>query len=82
MAERLGPNWAVFNQHCNDAGDRAMAILDEFYPSWGKEVRDIEKKGNGIMAIFDEKPIPATAAYTMLVTAFVNEDKEQDNGTE
>jgi len=74
MAERMGPTWAVFNGHCNDASDRAIALLKEFYPSWAKEIKKAEKKG--IMVIFDKAPTPATAAFSMLVTAFVNEEKE------
>ncbi len=75
MAKRLSPGFAVFNQHCNKAGDRAMALLKEFTPEWAKEVEMADVKGNGIMAIFDTSPTPATAAYTMLVTAFVNEKR-------
>ena len=77
MAERMGPTWAVFNGHSNDASDRAVAILEEFYPSWAEEIKKAQEKG--IMVIFDKEPTPATAAFSMLVTAFVNEDKEQDN---
>ena len=73
MAERMGPNFAVFNGHCNEASDRAIALLKEFYPSWAKEIKKAKKKG--IMVIFDKAPTPATAAYSMLVTAFVNEDR-------
>lgn len=76
-AERLSPNWAVFNQHSNKAGDRAMALLKEFTPDWAEEVETAEAEGNGIMAIFNEPPTPATAAYSMLVTAFVNEKRSK-----
>lgn len=73
MTERLNPQFAVFNQHLNDAADRALALLDEFAPSIAEDIRKIDKKG--IMSIFDKPPNESTAAYVWLVTAFVNEQK-------
>lgn len=78
MAERMGPTWAVFNGHSNDASDRAVAILEEFYPSWAEEIAKAQEEG--IMVIFDKEPTPATAAFSMLVTAFVNEDRKGEEG--
>ena len=69
----LGPNWAVFNGHKNNATDRAFALLDQVNPDYAEEVRALEKKGNGIMHIFQVTPTPATAAFAYLVCAFVNE---------
>ncbi len=74
MAERLGPNMAVFNNHVNDADKRAKALLAEFAPKLAEEIEAAENIG--IMSIFAEEATNATAAYAWLVTAFVNENRE------
>jgi hypothetical protein len=73
VEELMDPGFAVFNQHVNDAGKRALKILESQFPSFVEEVKKAEEEG--IMVIFNEKPTPATAAYVALVTAFVNENR-------
>lgn len=74
--ERMGPHLAVFNGHCNQAENRAIKLLREFSPEYAKEVETVKK--TGIMAIFEDEPTPATAAFAFLVTAFVNEHGEDN----
>lgn len=51
------PEWAVFNLHVNDAGKRALAIVSRLYGE--KELAKlVELDKLGIMAIFDEYPLP------------------------
>lgn len=69
-------NTAVFNNHVNDADNRARAIMRDFMPNWLQELEAVERDGNGIMHIFNVKATPATAAYAALVTAFVNENRK------
>lgn len=77
MTERaMSINFAVFNGHVNDADKRSRALMRALMPEWLEAVERIESDGNGIMAIFQVEIEPATAAYTALVTAFVNEDRE------
>ncbi len=71
---KLDPHFALFNLHINNAGERAIKILEEHFPSsWVEKIRTLQ--ASGIMALFDEDPAPATAAYLALVTAFVNESE-------
>ncbi len=67
--------FSVFNGHCNNAEKRAIKLLRKHYPDWADEIEAAKKKG--IMSVFDQAPTPATAAFTMLVTAFVNEKKRK-----
>lgn len=69
--ERMSPNFAVFNNHVNGAGDRARELIREFAPTLADEIDAIDEKG--IMGVFDKEPTQATSAYVWLVTAFVNE---------
>jgi class 3 adenylate cyclase len=73
--------FAVFNQHINDAGERARAVMAKASPKWLARVDAISLEGDGIMAIFDQKPNAATRRYVSLVTQFVNEriERERDN---
>lgn len=71
--ERMGPGFAVFNSHKNDAHDNALRILDASFPKMAYEIREIAEE-EGIMVIFNREPTPATSAYVTLVTAFVNGD--------
>lgn len=75
VKERMGAYFAVFNGHVNDAHERVMQEMDRSFPTWAKEVREIDEEENGIMAIFKQKAKPSTAAYVALVTYFVNEDR-------
>jgi hypothetical protein len=69
--------FSVFNGHVNKAHKRAMKLLRKHYPDWATEIETITKKRGGIMGIFDSEPTPATASYSMLVTAFANEKKRK-----
>lgn len=75
MGNPMHPNFALFNLHVNDAGVRAFALMDAYFPKLAASVRRAEKKGGGIMAILDRAPTPATAMFLGLVTAFVNENR-------
>lgn len=71
--ERLDPQFAVFNLHVNDAGNRADA---EFVAQFGRAKFDEKIKPlheAGIMSVFDKEPTKWTLAWVALVTAFVNE---------
>ena len=67
--------FSVFNNHVNKADKRARKLMRKHYPDWADEIDKATDKG--IMSIFDKAPTPATAAYSMLVTAFVNENKKK-----
>lgn len=71
----MSPGFALFNLHCNKAGERAFALLDRHFTKWANEVREAEKAGGGIMALLETDLTPASAAFIALVTAFVNEDR-------
>ena len=73
--EQLSPAFSVFNNHANDADKKARACLNEYFNGSLEELERIEKKHNGIMGIFDEKPNIHTAAYVALVTYIVNEGR-------
>ena len=70
---KMGSMVAVFNQHINDAGKRALKVMEENYPLAYARVVEIEKQEHGIMGIFHQLPEEATMMYVALVTAFVNE---------
>jgi len=61
----------VFNGHSNDADLRARTLMQVVCPTWLEEVVQLETEKNGIMGIFDGELTPATAAYVILVNAFV-----------
>jgi len=69
----MGVNLSVFNGHVNDASRKARALMGETCPDMLAEVDAIEVAGNGIMAIFNEKPTLATTMFSTLVFAYVNE---------
>lgn len=75
MEPAMSPGFALFNLHCNKAGERAFALLDRHFTKWANEVREAEKAGGGIMVLLQNDPTPASAAFIALVTAFVNEDR-------
>ena len=66
---------SVFNNHVNNADQKARAVMRQLCPAFLEQVEDIEKEGNGIMAIFQQSPSAATAYYVAMVQYFVNEDK-------
>lgn len=68
--ERMGGYISVFNNHINNAGNRAKAVMEEFFPTYYSEIAKADAKG--IMSIFGEEPSKATLIYVALVTAFVN----------
>ena len=73
--ERLNQGFSVFNLHVNNAGKRADA---EFIAQFGQEkfdevIKPMHKEG--IMVIFHNPPTIFTMAWTVLVTAFVNENR-------
>ncbi len=73
IKNNMTPYFAVFNSHINNADKRVRRIMKEYFPDDLKELKKIEKKGNGIMTIFQDDPCLSTYLYTGLVTAFVNE---------
>lgn len=75
-AKRLDQYFSVFNNHLNNASDRANA---EFIAQFGQESYDSHIAPfhvDGIMAIFAEEPTPPTIVWVALVTTFVNENRE------
>jgi hypothetical protein len=73
---RMNQSFSVFNSHVNDASQRADA---EFIAQFGDEVfaREIAPLHHkGIMSIFDGAPNIHTLAWVVLVTAYVNENRE------
>jgi len=70
--EPMDPYFALFNNHVNDAGERALAVLDEHFSEYAEEIRAAEEEG--IMGIMQVDPTFAAVAYVALVTAFVNEE--------
>ena len=76
--EVLTLGFAVFNGHVNNANLRARALMSVIAPRFLEEVEQIEREGNGIMAIFNQPDTSATVMYASLVTAFVNEKAEID----
>jgi len=76
MTESMGPYLAVFNDHLNNAHDRALAVLEVESKVWAQEIRECKERG--IMGIFSEEPTPATRRYVELVTGFVNEGAGDD----
>ncbi len=72
--KKMSPGFALFNCHVNDAKDRALAVLDEYFPKFADEIRTADEEG--LMSIIGTEPTPATASFVVLVTMFVNESKE------
>lgn len=66
---------SVFNGHINNANKRAREIMKGIAPDFLKRINQIERKGGGIMAIFDYNPgdEPATMMFASMVAAFVND---------
>ena len=56
MANYLDPYFAVFNNHTNNANERARKALTKMQPEWGERIEELEKEGNGIMYIFKIPP--------------------------
>lgn len=73
--EILDPYFAVFNQHINDAGNRAkIAFIKRFSQGeWNEHIQPFEDKG--IMSMFNEKPNKYLLWYAETVAVFVNENK-------
>jgi len=69
------PGFAVFNQHVNDAGNRAVALLRHLYDEEGLYPLMKHRHAGTIMAIFDDIPMkPVCHDYALLCFAFVNEE--------
>ncbi len=63
----------VFNQHVNNAGDKAKQTMEIFAEQALKEIEKIEKETGGIMGIFHNKPNHSTLLYCLLVYCFKTE---------
>lgn len=77
VEERMDPSFAVFNNHKNNAGDRAdkEAIEQCGQKAFDKHIAPLRE--SGIMAILNiERPKPIQIVWIALVTAFVNEGIE------
>ena len=74
--EKMSPSFAVFNNHVNDAGDKALALMEEFFPLHYEEVKKADE--DGIMSIFNSEPTKAALIYVAMVTALVNEELDDD----
>lgn len=66
---------SVFNNHVNDAHNKAKAAFIEQYgqDSWREHMQGYED--NGIMAMFDVPPNEYTSFYAEHVQAFVNKEE-------
>ena len=73
MADKMDAYFSVFNNHINNAHDRAVLDLEAESPDFAKEIRGWKERG--IMGIFDQDPTPATKRYVALVMQYVNADK-------
>lgn len=71
--QRFSIAFALFNSHRNDAEKRARAEMEKACPELLAEVDQIISDGDGIMAILNLNPSPATAYFAALITYFVNE---------
>jgi hypothetical protein len=74
--EAMTIEFALFNEHANDANVRARKLMTFVCPKWLEEVDKMSDEGGGIMALLNDEPTPATAFYIALITAYVNEDRE------
>jgi hypothetical protein len=75
MSDRMSVYFSLFNCHLNNAKERADR---EFIAQFGLEKFKEEIEPfilKGIMSIFDKEPNFFTFAYTVLVTAYVNEGR-------
>lgn len=68
--ERMDSQISVFNLHVNDAGKRALKVMEDNFPDFYKEIK--KEYDEGIMSIFNYEPTLATGMFCALVTAFVN----------
>lgn len=73
MRELMDLHFSVFNGHVNDANKRARELMRAIAPDWLEKVEEIETKGNGIMAIFDQNVTVEVMMYCSMVAAYVNE---------
>lgn len=72
------PYTAVFNSHVNEAHDRAIRQLQQHFPDFARKI--LRHYVKGIMGIFSQKMNPAISMYVALVTAYVNETAEHNEG--
>jgi hypothetical protein len=74
MSGRLGPGFAVFNYHVNDAQAKARKIFITTFgrEKWDETVGPLEE--SGIMAIFDQELTLYYTFYITTVTLIVNGD--------
>lgn len=64
--------FAVFNEHINQAGKRAVKdVRRKFGTDGEKAIKALRK--SGIMVIFKSKPTPLTEFYAERVKQYVNE---------
>lgn len=75
--EEMSPQFAVFNQHINDAEAKARKIFIAEYglKTWHAKIVDVAQKGGGIMTIFNEPPNEWTKFYVDAVMLFVNKGR-------
>lgn len=71
MTKHFDSYEALFNCHINNAQKRTEKVMKKHFSDWLKEIKSIEKK-NGLMAIMQTSPTPATACYIGLITYLVN----------
>ncbi len=75
LSKMMDIKFSVFNGHINNANKRTKKIMKEIAPDMLKRINQIERKGGGIMAIFDYNPSdePAIMMFASMVAAFVND---------
>ena len=72
--KKMDGYFAVFNQHLNNAGDRAMKDVKEKFGVIGESKMAV-LQAKGIMSLFQEKPNDVTKYYVDKVTEYVNENR-------
>ena len=67
------PHWAVFNQHHNNAGERALEVLHRLYDKDGLDRLLSALHHKRIMAIFHDTPMDSACRdYALLCFVFAN----------
>lgn len=72
-------HWAVFNNHVNRAGARALADVKRSFPASNRHLRAlIRMNRTGIMEIFKIRPTGPSKEYAIRCFAYANKLKVGD----
>ena len=71
--------WAVFNGHVNNASERAMVVTRLRFPATDIGMVALEAAyRDGIMAIFNDDPTPASRLFSAACYIFANDFDKVD----